>query len=65
MTSIAVSAGMLPLQTIQRSRTGFLLTGSTSSSMPSTLVFWDQRTTGFDLSGSTVEMLATEDDSGS
>ena len=29
--------------------------------MPSTLVFWEQRTTGFDLSGSTV---ATEDDSG-
>ena len=30
MTSTAVSAGMLPLQTIQRSQTGFLLTGSTS-----------------------------------
>ena len=37
---------------------GFLLTGSTSSSMPSTLVFWEQRTTGFDLSGSTVEVHA-------
>ena len=32
--------------------------------MSSTLVFWEQWTTGFDLSGSTVEMLATEDDSG-
>ena len=43
MTSTAVPAGMLPLQTIQRSRTVFLLTGSTSSSMPSTLLFVVQR----------------------
>ena len=56
MTSTAVPAGKLPLQTIQRSWKVFLLTESTSSSMPSTLLFWEQRTNEYDLSGSTVEV---------